>query len=181
MMEFVTAKLELPAERMPTVVLAETRVFWIVLGLNALWALVGTGVTFNVVPIALAQGLADRDAAVLLTVFAASMAVTHLPDRLAEGVTGISSGTASPTIAQELVATDGRLEMARFGRISELNDFAPPGARSLAMPEEFVQRYGTFKPDQDFRNHLMTPDFPTAAELARQLYPQSGGAPRRSA
>lgn len=55
-----------------------TRSFWIVLGLNALWALVGTGVTFNVVPIAVSQGLTDRDAAVLLTVFAAAMAVTHL-------------------------------------------------------------------------------------------------------
>jgi hypothetical protein len=30
MIEFVTAKFKLPAERMPTVLVAETRVFWIV-------------------------------------------------------------------------------------------------------------------------------------------------------
>jgi sugar phosphate permease len=40
--------------------------------------MVGTGVTFNVVPIAESQGLTDQAAALLLTAFAVAMAVTHL-------------------------------------------------------------------------------------------------------
>ncbi|MFN4257865.1 MAG: MFS transporter [Gemmataceae bacterium] len=54
------------------------RSFWIVLVLNALWGMVGTALTFNIVPILEARGLNERAAAELLSIFAVSLALTHL-------------------------------------------------------------------------------------------------------
>lgn len=52
--------------------------FWFVLFLNALWGMIGTAVTFNIVPIFQARGWSEGDAARLLSVSAISMAVTNL-------------------------------------------------------------------------------------------------------
>lgn len=57
---------------------ARTRSFWIVLMVNAYWALVATALTFNIVPLFQSQGLGEHHAAAMLTVFAVSLAATYL-------------------------------------------------------------------------------------------------------
>lgn len=75
----------------------------------------------------------------------------------------------------EVSFTDGRFEMPRFGRISELN--AEPGAppRTVSGPRDFLERYARFGADHDWRNLTMSPDLPSVAAVASELYPQSGG------
>lgn len=74
----------------------------------------------------------------------------------------------------ELVITDGKIEMTRFDRIGELDRLL--GDATVSMPPDYEQRYGRFGGADSWRNTTLTPDFPTVAELVRQLYPQSGGA-----
>lgn len=55
-----------------------TRAFWIVMGGNASWSLISTAVTFNIVPIFIANGLTEADAARMFTTFAVALAAMHL-------------------------------------------------------------------------------------------------------
>jgi MFS family permease len=55
-----------------------SRAFWIVLAINALWGLVATAVTFNIIPIVQIQGLQATSAAGLLAIFAITLALTHV-------------------------------------------------------------------------------------------------------
>jgi hypothetical protein len=75
----------------------------------------------------------------------------------------------------EITFTDGRFEKSRFGRVSELVNH--PGPRSLSGPAEFLQRYGRFNPAEEWRSLTFSPDLPTVAQAAAELYPQSGGRP----
>jgi hypothetical protein len=77
----------------------------------------------------------------------------------------------------EITADDGRLTLTRFGRQDDLN-FAP-GAdqRKLVAPADYTARYARFRPDVNWSNVNLSPDFPTDAQVIEDLYPQSGGAP----
>jgi hypothetical protein len=78
----------------------------------------------------------------------------------------------------ELVIDDGQLSMPRFGRISELEQGGVPGPqRTLTEPPDLVRRYERFDVRTTWRNLTMSPDMPSIAVAAQQLYPQSGGAP----
>jgi hypothetical protein len=77
----------------------------------------------------------------------------------------------------EVTFDDGRFEMTRFGRISELVDALPDGGGTLTGPADYLARYGRFKPHWEWRNVTMSPDFPSVATVAAELYPQSGGRP----
>ena len=80
----------------------------------------------------------------------------------------------------ELTAVDGRVDLSRSGRTSELND--APGREERAVttppvPEDYVARYGRFRPGYYFQDVTLSPDLPSVAAAAAQLYPQMGGAP----
>jgi hypothetical protein len=78
----------------------------------------------------------------------------------------------------ELTATDGRVEMTRFGRASELEAGGTPGGqRTLSGPDDYVARWARFEPQATWRNITMSPDFPSVAKVMAELYPQSGGQP----
>ena len=83
-------------------------------------------------------------------------------------------GSGFPGNYAELVLTHGKIEMTRFGRINELDRV--PGPLTVSMPADYEARYSRFGPADPWRNSTLTPDFPTVAELVRQLYPRSGGA-----
>ncbi|HEY7070754.1 MAG TPA: DUF4012 domain-containing protein [Acidimicrobiales bacterium] len=84
--------------------------------------------------------------------------------------------TGFPGNYAELVVTDGKLSMPRFGRISELEHGGlPPGQRSIPWPEDYVARYSRFDVADTWRNLTMSPDFVAIAFAANHLYPQSGG------
>jgi hypothetical protein len=86
--------------------------------------------------------------------------------------------TGFPGNYAELVVDNGQLSMPKFGRISELEQGGTPGAqRTISGPPDFLARYGRFDPQGTWRNIVMSPDFPTIAKVAGELYPQSGGAP----
>ncbi|MBX3285533.1 MAG: DUF4012 domain-containing protein [Actinobacteria bacterium] len=77
----------------------------------------------------------------------------------------------------ELEALDGDVNLVRSGRIKELIDAVPPGVRTLSGPDDYVRRWGQFDP-QDFLQDVTFPlDWPTAASVLAELYPQSGGRP----
>src|SRR5918993_613017 len=86
--------------------------------------------------------------------------------------------TGFPGNFAELVVDDGKLSMPRFGRISELEQGGLPGAqRTISAPADYVARYGRFDVASTWRNLTMSPDFPSIAHVAAELYPQSGGQP----
>ncbi len=86
--------------------------------------------------------------------------------------------TGFPGNYAELLVTDGKLSMPRFGRISELEQGGlPPEQRSLQLPADYVSRYGRFDVTGTWRNLTMSPDFVAIAQAAIQLYPQSSGEP----
>ncbi len=75
----------------------------------------------------------------------------------------------------ELQATDGDVELVRSGRIKELIDAVPPGVRTISGPEDYLRRWGRFDP-ADFLQDVTFPlDWPSAAQVLAELYPQSGG------
>jgi hypothetical protein len=83
--------------------------------------------------------------------------------------------TGFPGNYAELLVDKGQLSMPRFGRITELENGGAPGQRTITGPPDFLARYGRFQPESTWRNVVLSPDFPTIAKIAGQLYPQSGG------
>ncbi len=78
----------------------------------------------------------------------------------------------------ELLVQDGKLSMPRFGRISELErEGVPANERTLSGPADYVSRYSRFDVAATWRNITMSPDFVEVANVAAELYPQSGGSP----
>ena len=82
----------------------------------------------------------------------------------------------------ELTLTDGKLDMTRFGRVSELEQgltatSVAPAERRLTGPADYLARYSRFRPAATWRNITVSPDLGAIAEVAGQLYPQSGGTP----
>lgn len=75
----------------------------------------------------------------------------------------------------EITFTDGRFSMTRFGRIRDL-DPAPDAPETVVdAPEDFLVRYERFAAHRNFRNLTVSPDFPTVASIAGQLYEQRAG------
>jgi hypothetical protein len=75
----------------------------------------------------------------------------------------------------ELTATDGDVVLTRSGRISELIDGAPIGTRSISGPEDYIERWGRFRPWDYQQDATLSPDFPSVGQVMTELYPQSGG------
>jgi hypothetical protein len=78
----------------------------------------------------------------------------------------------------ELRATDGRVEVTRSGRTGELNDTPGRDERTVTsppVPADYVARYGRFRPGYYFQDVTLSPDLPSVAAAAAQLYPQMGG------
>jgi uncharacterized protein DUF4012 len=90
----------------------------------------------------------------------------------ARGRTGLVANYA------ELTATDGRVEMTRFGRADELERSGTPGAeRTVSGPRDYLAQWGRFEPGATWRNITMSPHFPSVGRVMAELYPQSGGRP----
>ena len=78
----------------------------------------------------------------------------------------------------ELVAENGHVTLAAFGRASDLRERGlAPNDRRLFAPADYAARYGEFLPQIWWQNVTMSPDFPSAASVMADLYPQSGGRP----
>jgi hypothetical protein len=86
-----------------------------------------------------------------------------------------SRGTGFPGSYAELDLDGGVIHLARFGRLGDLR--AGRGERAVVVPADYRARYGAFDPIDELRNLTLSPDFPTVADLARQIYAQAGGDP----
>lgn len=75
----------------------------------------------------------------------------------------------------ELRAVDGEVELVRSGRIDDLIEAAPRGSRTLSGPDDYVDRYGQFQPQDFLQDATLSPHFPSSAQVIAELYPQSGG------
>ncbi len=75
----------------------------------------------------------------------------------------------------QLDANDGHLELVRHGKMGELNEATDPATRKITGEPEFMRRYGHLQPARFLQNISASPDFPTVARVAEQLYPQTGG------
>ncbi|MDP9441718.1 MAG: DUF4012 domain-containing protein, partial [Actinomycetota bacterium] len=77
----------------------------------------------------------------------------------------------------EITASDGRLDLPRFGRIGELNAGGDRRSKKLLGPEDYVARYQRFEVAATWQNVNLSPHFPSVAKVIAGLYPQSGGHP----
>ena len=86
----------------------------------------------------------------------------------------------------ELTIDDGQLTLGTFGRSYRLDTEAQAAGARVTGHDEFLRSYGRFGfnahadgagvvGDAAFRNLAMTPDFPTVAEIAADLYAQTKG------
>lgn len=77
----------------------------------------------------------------------------------------------------ELRVEDGRVAIARFGRVGRdlQREGVPLAQRTISGPPDYLARYERFGVAQTWQNITMSPDFPSVAAAAAELYPQSGG------
>jgi hypothetical protein len=72
-----------------------------------------------------------------------------------------------------ITATNGRLDLTRNGRNTDLNTLSP--GRVLVGPPDYVRRYGEYQPQNFLQNVTLSPDFPSVAQVIEGLYPEAGG------
>jgi hypothetical protein len=72
---------------------------------------------------------------------------------------------------------DGRFTMTDFGRSTDLNARQPDTDATFVGLDEYLFRYDRFGPRHNWQNIPVSPDFPTVAEVARQLLAHAGGPP----
>lgn len=75
----------------------------------------------------------------------------------------------------ELTAVGGDVNLVRSGRIDDLINAAEPGTRTISGPEDYLRRYGRFRPQDYLQDVTFSPNFPSSAAVMAELYPQSGG------
>lgn len=82
--------------------------------------------------------------------------------------------TGFPANYAEIRFEGGEFDMTRFGPISDLNAPLPDDGVDLDLDEEYRTRYERFGVEFIWQNITMSPDFPTVADVARQLYAAGG-------
>lgn len=84
----------------------------------------------------------------------------------------------------ELTIDHGRIEMTDFGRANDLELLGEQAGARITGPADFLARYGPFGFDKDghglvgsasWRNLTISPDFPSVAQVAAEMYPQVKG------
>lgn len=75
----------------------------------------------------------------------------------------------------ELEAAGGAVDLTRSGRIAELIAARPSGERTISGPQEYLDRYGRFGPQDYLQDISLSPHWPHVGEVLAQIYPQSGG------
>jgi hypothetical protein len=75
-----------------------------------------------------------------------------------------------------LVADQGHLQLSGLEDSGLLNRGGDP-VRVLHAPADYLARYGSFDPADNWQMVNLSPDFPTVGAVITDLYPQSGGTP----
>ncbi|GIU83670.1 MAG: hypothetical protein KatS3mg008_0445 [Acidimicrobiales bacterium] len=74
-----------------------------------------------------------------------------------------------------LVADKGNLDLVTVERIATLNTHPGAKGRRLRAPADFLRRHARLQPHRYFQNVDTSPDFPTVARVAADLYTQTTG------
>jgi hypothetical protein len=83
--------------------------------------------------------------------------------------------TGFPGNYGELTFDHGRFSLSRFGRAGDIDAALPSGGATLTGLAEYLARYDRFGVAREWRNVPMSPDFPSVASAAAQVYEQGGG------
>jgi hypothetical protein len=75
----------------------------------------------------------------------------------------------------ELRAVDGDLDVVESGKSTELNRSGDCKERTISDVPDYLARYGRFRPQCFIQDIPFSPDFPTVAEVMRQMYSQTRG------
>ena len=75
----------------------------------------------------------------------------------------------------QLDATNGHLKLVRHGHIDQLNNATEWTHRQLVAPADYRMRYSALQPQRYIQNVSASPDFPTVARVAANLYAQTMG------
>ena len=78
----------------------------------------------------------------------------------------------------ELTADDGRITVTNSGRASDINEIGDRTTRTITsppVPADYVSRYGRFRPATYFQDVTLSPDLPSVAAAAAQIYEQTIG------
>ncbi|HET9733399.1 MAG TPA: DUF4012 domain-containing protein [Acidimicrobiales bacterium] len=87
---------------------------------------------------------------------------------------GLATGYAQLDVA------GGQMSLTRLGATGAGGGdllTIPPGGATITHPADYVQRYSEWNQGEYWINTFMSPDFPSDAEVAAQVYPQDGGQP----
>ncbi len=72
----------------------------------------------------------------------------------------------------ELVADQGRLQLVRTGRVTDLNPKRGEPGPELVAPPDYLRRYGHLHPERYLQDIPLSPDFPSVASVIEHLYGQ---------
>lgn len=119
---------------------------------------------------------------------AASLAVTHLPEMLgADGPVHWLIALTTPAEARGLGgllgnwvvvrADNGTIEIVLSGRNEDVNDRLRSAEVALTAPEQYLERWGVFRPNEFFQDVTLSPDLPMVAEVAADLFEAAMGHP----
>ncbi len=87
-----------------------------------------------------------------------------------------SRGLGGFIAAWALIETDdGHIELTRHGNIDDLNRAGDWHDRHITGEDDYRSRYTMLRPTRYLQNISASPDFPTVARVAAQLFPQVGG------
>ncbi|MDW3217883.1 MAG: DUF4012 domain-containing protein [Acidimicrobiales bacterium] len=112
---------------------------------------------------------------------AASLTVTHLPEMLgADGPVHWLVALTTPAEARGLggllgnwvlVRADaGAVEIVRHGRNEDVNAELRAAGVALSGPEQYVERWGSFRPNEFFQDVTLSPDLPMVATVTADLF-----------
>ena len=76
----------------------------------------------------------------------------------------------------EVTAIDGRLEITRSGRADDINPAPEQPAHNVTsppVPADYMQRYQRFQVGRLFQDVTLSPDLPSVAQVAAQIFPQA--------
>jgi len=76
-----------------------------------------------------------------------------------------------------LQAQDGGLDLVADGRAADINETPGRETRRVTAPEDYVQRYSRFRPGYWFQDVTLSPDIPSVATAAAEVFDAAGFGP----
>jgi hypothetical protein len=76
-----------------------------------------------------------------------------------------------------VIADNGLISIETIGRSEDLNAQLAQAGATLVASDDYVERWGRFRPQEFFQDVTLSPDLPSVASVAASLYEQATGSP----